>query len=362
MSRKSCAALARALNSCSIWPLLAAWPKCLAIEIDDGQRLDAEGVFELAHGDLGPLRHVGHVEHEMRARVVLARAFDEIEHVLGVAQIGEIGHGRDDDLIGLQQHVLLPRRPGMWEIDRHVGHVLAHDVDDGLAGLGRKIVVAVEDDRRGKDGQMFGAHRQKAIEQHLVEPLRCLQGVGDALHGILIEVEAGGAEGEIEIGDDDVRAQRLRKDPGDVVADRRGADTALGAGEGKHVADRVGARIVVEPGQALHEIERRDWSHEVLRHATLQELAIENDVVHGADNDHLRALIAVLGKLIELGQKLGRRETRFKNDKIGCRVLLIVGHGGRSRHPSARSRALCSAAVLGRGLNHISHAGLSQNA
>ena len=95
---------------------------------------------------------------------------------------------------------------------------------------------------------MLGALRQQAVEQHLVEPLRARQRVGDALHRILVEIEAGGAEGQIEIGDDDVGLQDLRQRPGRVVADRRRADAALGADEGVDVADGLGLGIVVEIG------------------------------------------------------------------------------------------------------------------
>ena len=142
------------------------------------------------------------------------------------------------DLVGLQQHALRPRRPGVRQVDGHVGHVLAHDVDDLVAGVGRDVVVAIEHDRRGEDRQMLGALGQQAVEQHLVETLGARQRVGDALHRILVEIEAGGAEGEIEIGDDDVGLEDLRQRPGRVVADGRRADAALGADEG----DRRGRR------------------------------------------------------------------------------------------------------------------------
>ena len=49
--------------------------------------------------------------------------------------------------------------------------------------------------------QMLGALRQQAVEQHLVETLRARQRFGDALHRILVEVEARRAERQIEIGD-----------------------------------------------------------------------------------------------------------------------------------------------------------------
>ena len=49
--------------------------------------------------------------------------------------------------------------------------------------------------------QMLRALGQQAIEQHLVETLRAAKRIGDALHRILVEIETGRAERQIEIGD-----------------------------------------------------------------------------------------------------------------------------------------------------------------
>ena len=58
--------------------------------------------------------------------------------------------------------------------------------------------------------------------------------------GILVEVETGGAEGKVEIGDDDVVLEIAGDRPGDVVGDHRGADAALAADEGDGAAERLG--------------------------------------------------------------------------------------------------------------------------
>ena len=158
--------------------------------------------------------------------------------------------------------------------------------------VSRDVVVAIEDDGRGKDRQMLGALGQQAIEQHLVEPLGARQRVRDALDGILVEVEAGGAEGQIEIGDDDVGLQDLRQRPRRVVADGRRADAALGADEGIDVADGLGVGIVVEVGDRLHELHRRQRLDQVFADAALQQIAIEHDVVDVPDDDDLGAGVA----------------------------------------------------------------------
>ena len=57
---------------------------------------------------------------------------------------------------------------------------------------------------------MVGAFRQQAVEEGGVDAIRREHGVGDALRRVLVEVEPGGAEGEVEIGDDRRRIARSR--------------------------------------------------------------------------------------------------------------------------------------------------------
>ena len=81
--------------------------------------------------------------------------------------------------------------------------------------------------------------------RHFVEPLRTGNGVGNALHRVLIEIKACSAECEIEVCDDHARLEQLRHAPGHVVTDRARSDAALGADERKDVFDRIRLGIVV---------------------------------------------------------------------------------------------------------------------
>ena len=205
---------------------------------------------------------------------------------------------------------------------------------------------------------MLGALGQQAVEQHLVEALRARERVGDALHRILIEIEPGRAEGEIEIGDDDVGLQDLRQRPGRVVADGRRADAALGADERIDVADRLGLGIVVEIGDRLHQLQRRDRLDQVFADAALQQIAIEHDVVDVPDDDHLGARIAVLRQAIELGEDVLARQAALDDDEVRRRVLLVVRH---RRFDAAHVHAdvrLGEAAVLGGDLHDLRHGGV----
>ncbi len=57
----------------------------------------------------------------------------------------------------------------MRQVDGNVRHVLAHDVDDHVATIGRNVVVAIEHDGRREDRQMLGALGQQTVKQLIVE-------------------------------------------------------------------------------------------------------------------------------------------------------------------------------------------------
>ena len=140
--------------------------------------------------------------------------------------------------------------------------------------------------------QLLACPHQKPLKQQIVEAFRGEQRIGDALDRILVEIEAGGAEGEIEIdqrgGDADLGGQR----PGEIVRDRGRTAAALGAGEGEHLADRLGFRRRVEIGDRLDHLHRVKRGHQVLADALADQFAIERDVVGAADHDDLGRRIA----------------------------------------------------------------------
>ena len=67
---------------------------------------------------------------------------------------------------------------------------LAHRVDHRLIGFRRGVIVAFQRGRRGEQRQMVAALDQQAVEQHIVQPFRRGQRVGDALAGFVVEVQA----------------------------------------------------------------------------------------------------------------------------------------------------------------------------
>ena len=150
---------------------------------------------------------------------------------------------------------------------------------------------------------MVAAFRQQPVDQDSVDAFGGEHRVGDALRRVLIVVEPGGPEGEVEIGDD----RRLVGDggerPGEIVGDGRGADPALRADDRDDSSERLCARRPEEVRDGLNEIDDLVGRREILADAPRDQLAVERDVVGPSEDDHLRPRIAVLGELVELGEQ-----------------------------------------------------------
>ena len=153
---------------------------------------------------------------------------------------------------------------------------------------------------------MVGAFRQQAVDESGVDAVGREHRVGDALRRVLVEVEAGGAEGEIEIGDDGVEREVARDRPGDIVRDGRGADAALGADDRDGAADRLGVGRENSPQIARTTSMRADRRDQVFADAAAHQLAVEHDVVDVADHDDVGAGVADLGELVEAGRACRR--------------------------------------------------------
>jgi len=88
---------------------------------------------------------------------------------------------------------------------------------------------------------VFGALGEQPVEIHLVDALGREDGFRDALGGVLIEVDVGGAEGEVEVGHHHLGLEQRGHGPGQIVGHGGGADAALGADEGDGAAHRLGS-------------------------------------------------------------------------------------------------------------------------
>jgi hypothetical protein len=105
----------------------------------------------------------------------------------------------------------------MWQVDHHAWGGLAHRVNHRLIGFRHRIIVALQRRRRGEQRQMLAALDQKAVQQHVVQALRRGQRIGNALAGLVVEIQAQGAERQVEIHDGGVDVQFLGDAPADIV-------------------------------------------------------------------------------------------------------------------------------------------------
>ena len=148
-----------------------------------------------------------------------------------------------------------------------------------VEGLGAEIVDPLERRRRRQQAEMVGAFRQQAVDERGIDTIGREHRVGDALRRVLIVVEAGGAEGEVEIGDDRIQRQIARDRPGHVMGDGGRADAALGADDGDDAADGLGFRRREQAANRAHHVEGVDRRNHIVADAAAHQFAIERDVV-----------------------------------------------------------------------------------
>ena len=188
------------------------------------------------------------------------------------------------------------------DIDDHVGNGQAHHIENVLQRVLVDRVVSIDRAWGGKKRQTVAGLGKQAVEKCLVDTLRLAERLGDALGGVDVEIEPGGAEGKIEIGDDRVDHQPAREQPADIVGDGARADAALGADKGEDAADLAGLGIGIEGADRLDDVKRPKRCHEIFAHPRTDQLAIEQDVIDMADDDDLGRGIADIGEMGELGQ------------------------------------------------------------
>ena len=137
------------------------------------------------------------------------------------------------------------------------GVVMRKRVENRVESVGAEVVDPVERRRRRQQAEMVGAFRQQALDEGGIGPIGREHRIGDALHRILVVVEAGGAEREVEIDDDGIQRQIARDRPGHIVRDGGCADAALGADDGDDAADGDRLRSREQAADRAHHIERR---------------------------------------------------------------------------------------------------------
>ena len=111
----------------------------------------------------------------------------QVEQILGIAQICEIRPGDDEDLVSPNKRTSGPAGPLMRHVEHRAGHGRAQGVIDGIEGLAAEVVCTIE--RRGgsKQAQLIGALREQAVNEGSIDPVGREYRIGDSLRRILIE-------------------------------------------------------------------------------------------------------------------------------------------------------------------------------
>ncbi len=163
-----------------------------------------------------------------------------------------------------------------------------------------------------------------------------------------IEIEAERAELKVEVGHQHIGIDALRHRKGDVVGERRGTGSALGADKGDDAPELIFdgvAKTAMHRGDEVNRVERH---HQVVADACIQEPLVEADIVRAADDDDLSAGDALHGesferrhKTILLVEVLDDDEVRRSDAAVKRRRLLYPAfldcHGG-ARHPAVVGR------------------------
>ena len=137
---------------------------------------------------------------------------------------------------------------------------------------------------------------EQPIDQHSVDALGGEHRVRHALGGILVVVEPGRAEGEVEIGDDRRHCPSTDGErPCEIVRDRSKRRrrpwrpiTPISP------AERLGAGRAEELRDRAHEIDDVERRHEIFADAARHQLAIKQDVVGAPEHDDLGPGVATV--------------------------------------------------------------------
>lgn len=220
----------------------------------------------------------------------------------------------------------------MRHVEHDAGHRGAQRVEDGIERFSAEVIDAIQRRRRGQQVEMVGAFRQQPVDERGIDAIRRENGIGNALRRILIVVEACGAEGEIEIGDDRIQRKVAGDGPGDVVRDGGGADAALGADNRDDAANGLGFGNGEQATDRAHDVERRDRRDQIVADATADEFTIQRDVIDAADDDDAGAGVTHARELIEPAEYVAA-SFGLEHDNVRRRRGAVgFGRGGETAH------------------------------
>ena len=177
-------------------------------------------------------------------------------------------------------------------------------IENRIEGLIAEVIDVFERRRRRQQAEVVGAFRQQALDEGGIGSLAREDRVRYSLQRVLVEVEPGGPESEIEIDNDGIQRDVARDGPGDVVRDGGRADAALCADDGDDPADGDGLRCREQAADRADHIEGIDRSNHVIADAAPHQFAIGNVIIFIADHHDARSGVAHGRELVEAGQNI----------------------------------------------------------
>ena len=235
---------------------------------------------------------------------------------LGVAERGELGGGDDHDLVRADEDAPRPGRPAVRQVEHDGRRRAAQDVDQPVHRRFREVRGAVEGGGRGEQAEIVAALRQEAVDEVRVEAVGREDRLRHALRRILVEVEAGRAEGDVEVHDHRRHRQVPRHGPGRVVGHRGRADAALRPDKGDRAPDGIGAGLGEQLGHGAHHRQRLDGGDHVVAHPPAHQLAVQDHVVHVPYHHHLGSGVAGLRQGVEVAEDGGALDVAFQHDHV----------------------------------------------
>ena len=275
----------------------------------------------------------------------------QIDQILCIAQIGEVGPGDDKNVVGAYQSSFGPSRPQVRNIENDARNGATQGIKRRVECLGSEVIDPVERGRRGQQAEMVGAFRQQTVDECGIDTIRRENRVGNALRRILIVIEPGGTECQIEIRDNRFEGKIAGDSPCDVMRHGRSADAALGADDRNDASHRLGIRCRKQAANRPHNVDRADRHHQIFADAASRQLAVKRDVVDATDDDHARAGVADFGELIEAGENIIGASIGLDQDNVRRRRTAVgFGCGGNAAHLDFNVR-FCQTPILAGGLN-----------
>ena len=111
-------------------PVVCSRTEHLRVERNGRDWLTFNGLGEFVEIDLRPLGHSDLIEAVQRDPVVRPRCLQQVKDILGVAQVGQVRRGDDQDIVRTDQSAFGPARPLVRNVQHDARHGRAKRVED----------------------------------------------------------------------------------------------------------------------------------------------------------------------------------------------------------------------------------------